>query len=43
FKEHLQSSQQQLLADVGKGKMTPELDAQLKKVVTEHVTGFVSA
>ncbi|GAA5974425.1 hypothetical protein JCM3765_005138, partial [Sporobolomyces pararoseus] len=43
FKDHLQSSQKQLLADVGKGKMTPELDAQLKKVVVDHVSSFVSA
>ncbi|BGP39542.1 Alpha subunit of the F1 sector of mitochondrial F1F0 ATP synthase [Rhodotorula kratochvilovae] len=43
FKEHLQSSQQGLLAEVNKGTMTPELDAQIKKVVQEHVGSFVSA
>jgi len=37
FKEHLQSSQKELLADVAKGKMTPEIDAKLKKVVVEYV------
>lgn len=41
--EHIRSSQQDLLAEVNKGKMTPELDAQLKKVVQEHVSSFVSA
>jgi F-type H+-transporting ATPase subunit alpha len=35
FKDHLQSSQKELLADVGKGKMTPEIDAKLKKTVVE--------
>ncbi|GAA5890513.1 hypothetical protein JCM5296_005069 [Sporobolomyces johnsonii] len=43
FQDHLRSSQQQLLAEVGKGKMTPELEKQLKTVVTDHVTSFVSA
>ncbi|KWU40963.1 hypothetical protein RHOSPDRAFT_37512, partial [Rhodotorula sp. JG-1b] len=43
FMEHIRSSQQDLLAEVNKGKMTPELDAQLKKVVQEHVSSFVSA
>jgi F-type H+-transporting ATPase subunit alpha len=41
--EHIRSSQQGLLAEITKGKMTPELDAQLKKVVQEHVSSFVSA
>ncbi|KAM0746049.1 putative H+-transporting ATP synthase alpha chain, mitochondrial [Meredithblackwellia eburnea MCA 4105] len=43
FLEHLQSSQAELLKKVSGGKMTPELDAELKKVVVDHVTGFVSA
>jgi len=43
FKEHLKSSQKELLADVAKGKMTPEIDAKLKKVVVDHVSSFVSA
>lgn len=42
FKEHLQSSQKELLADVGKGKMTPEIDAKLKKVVVECVQPSLS-
>lgn len=40
--EHIRSSQQELLAEVNKGKMTPELDAQLKKVVQEHASSYVS-
>ncbi|TNY19620.1 hypothetical protein DMC30DRAFT_298721, partial [Rhodotorula diobovata] len=43
FKEHLTSSQQSLLAEVGKGQMTKELEADLKKVVQEHVSSYVSA
>ncbi|KDE02971.1 ATP synthase subunit alpha [Microbotryum lychnidis-dioicae p1A1 Lamole] len=43
FIDHLKSSQQSLLDEVSKGKMTPEIDAQLKKVVSDHVTSFVSA
>jgi hypothetical protein len=35
--EHIESSQQAMLAEVQKGKMTPELDATLKKVVVEYV------
>jgi F-type H+-transporting ATPase subunit alpha len=35
FLEHLKSSQQTLLADVSKGKMTPEIEASLRKVVVE--------
>ncbi|GAA5964806.1 hypothetical protein JCM10213_007545, partial [Rhodosporidiobolus nylandii] len=42
FKQTLQGNQA-LLAKVGEGKMTPELDAELKKTVVEHVSGFVSA
>jgi F-type H+-transporting ATPase subunit alpha len=41
--QHLESSQQSLLTEVKKGKMTPEIDAQLKKTVQEHVASFVSA
>ncbi|KAK4703399.1 F-type H+-transporting ATPase subunit alpha, partial [Phenoliferia sp. Uapishka_3] len=43
FLEHLESSQQELLKEVSKGKMTPEIDATLKKVVVDHVSSFVSA
>lgn len=35
FLEHLRSSQQELLKEISKGKMTPEIDASLKKVVVE--------
>ena len=35
FLEHLQSSQQDLLKEISAGKMTPELDSKLKKIVTE--------
>jgi hypothetical protein len=36
FKDHLKG-QTELLAEVGKGNMTPELDAKLKKTVQECV------
>lgn len=36
FKDHLKG-QTELLAEVGKGVMTPELDAKLKKTVQECV------
>lgn len=41
--EHLQSSQQEILAEVKKGKMTDQLDGQLKKLVQDHVASFTSA
>lgn len=41
--EHIRSSQQELLAEISKGKMTPELDSKLKSVVQEHVSSFSSA
>merc|ERR1711939_470688 len=43
FLEHLQSSQQDLLKEISAGKMTPELDSKLKKIVTDHVSSFTSA
>lgn len=43
FLEHLRSQQSQLLKDIGGGQMTPELDSQIKKTVTDHVSSFVSA
>ncbi|BGP07569.1 Alpha subunit of the F1 sector of mitochondrial F1F0 ATP synthase [Rhodotorula toruloides] len=42
FKDHLKS-QSSLLEKVSAGKMTPELDAEIKKTVQEHVSQFVSA
>ncbi|PRQ72435.1 ATP synthase F1 alpha subunit [Rhodotorula toruloides] len=42
FKDHLKG-QQSLLEKVSAGKMTPELDAEIKKTVQEHVSQFVSA
>ncbi|GAA5905039.1 hypothetical protein JCM6882_002425 [Rhodosporidiobolus microsporus] len=42
FKDHLKG-QSALLAKVGEGKMTPELDAELKKTVQDHVSSYVSA
>ncbi|GAA5855293.1 hypothetical protein JCM8547_009020 [Rhodosporidiobolus lusitaniae] len=42
FKDHLKG-QTALLAKVAEGKMTPELDAELKKTVQEHVSSYVSA
>ncbi|GAA5983013.1 hypothetical protein JCM11641_004687 [Rhodosporidiobolus odoratus] len=42
FKAALKANQQ-LLEKVNQGTMTPELDAELKKTVQEHVSSFVSA
>lgn len=42
FKEHLKT-QESFLSEIRKGVMTPELDQQMKKVISEHVDSFVSA
>jgi len=42
FQQHLTSSQQSLLEKIGQGKMTPEIESEIKKVVSEHVSGFSS-
>jgi len=40
FQQHLTSSQQSLLEKIGQGKMTPEIESEIKKVVSEHVSGL---
>lgn len=40
FREHLKM-QGPLLKEIEKGKVTPELEANIKKVVEDHVSSFV--
>jgi F-type H+-transporting ATPase subunit alpha len=41
FREHLKT-QDTLLKEIAKGVVTPELEANIKKVVEDHVSSFVS-
>jgi F-type H+-transporting ATPase subunit alpha len=41
FREYLKT-QDGLLKEIAKGVVTPELEANIKKVVEEHVSSFVS-
>jgi len=43
FRAHLQSSQQTLLSDIANGTVSNEIEAQIKKVVEDHVSAFVAA
>lgn len=43
FMEHLKSNESELLKEIGKGKMTDEIDAKLKKTVESHVSAFLSS
>ncbi|KAF9054469.1 P-loop containing nucleoside triphosphate hydrolase protein [Panaeolus papilionaceus] len=42
FRAHL-NSHQELLKEISKGTVTPELEAKIKKVVEDHVASFVSS
>jgi len=42
FISHLRSSQTDLLKRISGGKMTPEIEADIKKTVQDHVSGFSS-
>merc|ERR1711939_67127 len=42
FLSHLRSSQTDLLKRISGGKMTPEIEADIKKTVQDHVSGFSS-
>jgi len=42
FLDHLRSSQTDLLKEVGKGVMTPQIEESFKKVVSSHVDSFLS-
>ena len=42
FREHLSSTQGALLEEISVGVVTPELEAQIKKVVEDHVASFTS-
>jgi F-type H+-transporting ATPase subunit alpha len=39
----LTSTQQALLAEIETGKVTPEMEEKIKKVVEDHVASFTSA
>jgi len=43
FLSHLRSSKTDLLKDISGGKMTPEIEANIKKTVQDHVASFVSS
>lgn len=43
FIDHVKSSQADLLKEVGKGQMTPEIEESFKKVVPAHVESFLSS
>ena len=40
FREHLTSQQAKLLETISTGNVTGDVEAQIKKVVEEHVAGF---
>ena len=42
FREHL-NTQTDLLKEISTGKVTPELETKIKKVVEDHVASFVSS
>lgn len=42
FRSHLTSTQTALLEEIASGKVTPEMEANIKKVVEEHVSSFTS-
>ena len=43
FRSHLTSTQSALLEEISTGKVTPEVEEKIKKVVEDHVTSFTSA
>ena len=42
FRQHL-TTQDALLKEISKGLINPELEAQIKKVVEDHVASFTSS
>ncbi len=40
FREHLSSTQGPLLEKIATGNVTPEVEAEIKKVVEDHVSQF---
>jgi len=42
FREHLASSQGELLAKIATGNVTEEVEKQIKKVVEDHVQSFIA-
>jgi F-type H+-transporting ATPase subunit alpha len=40
FREHLSSTQNTLLEKIATGNVTPEVEAEIKKVVEDHVSQF---
>ena len=43
FRSHLTSTQSALLEEISTGKVTPEVEEKIKKVVEDHVSSFTSA
>ena len=42
FRSHLTATQQPLLEEIATGKVTPEMEEKIKKVVEDHVASFTS-
>lgn len=42
FRAHLTATQGALLAEIETGKVTPEMEGKIKKVVEDHVASFTS-
>jgi F-type H+-transporting ATPase subunit alpha len=40
FREHLTSTKTSLLEKIATGNVTPEVEAEIKKVVEDHVSQF---
>jgi F-type H+-transporting ATPase subunit alpha len=40
FREHLTATQRALLEKIATGNVTPEVEAEIKKVVEDHVSQF---
>lgn len=42
FQQHLNSSEQELLSEIGKGQMTKELEPKIKSVIEKFTDGFLA-
>lgn len=42
FRSHLVSSQSELLSEISKGTVTPEMEKKIKTVVEDHVKTFLA-
>ena len=43
FRQHLTATEGPLLEEISTGKVTPEIEGKIKKVVEDHVSSFTSA